>query len=172
MVGLFIKIGNFFRSVQGWLFMLSLVPAALVNFTGWWEKLSWTQCITYTTVALAAGLAIVALGLVIWDRATSHFTRRQEQRRVAEDLKDYTDSGFAEIDTHTAGALWAGTNDPGSLQFKLRFRRIKMAIMNGEIVGATRLNEGGKPNIRTNIPTAALRDYFLKRGIIAQKDWG
>lgn len=163
-------IGVAMASAKGWAYAVSLVPTALVFGAGLFEGRPWSEIIVLVTIALVAGLLLVGLALTLWERTTSYFATRKDQRRIAQDIVDYMDEGFTEIDTSTAAALWAGTNDPTVLQFKLKFRRIKMAINKQEITGATKLSSKGKAFIKTNVPTESLKQYFLSRNIISEKD--
>lgn len=166
------RVGLFFGSLKGWLYLSGAVPSIAVAVFGFFEGLSWAEGITLATVALATGMVFVNAVMAIWERASTYFTGRSEQKRIAEQIKALQEGGHHLIDTGTAAAIWAGTREEGNLWRHLRFRMIKAAITMGDIPDA--LIDGqpltGGANIRTWVPLDRLVEYFISRGILNRKD--
>ena len=158
-------------SIKGWLYMLSASPAVMTAYFGFFENLPWSYTIALSTLALSGGIIVVSGGIYIFESTTNHFTTRKNQNRIARDLKELMDEGYTRTDTVTVAGIWSGTNDPNSLQMKLCFRRTKMAINNGDITGAKRLNPRGKANRNTSVSLVGVKIFFIKRGICVEEDF-
>lgn len=151
--------------------MGSLIPSAIVWLSGYWERLLWSERITLIMVTLAVGVNLVAAGIYIWEKSSNFFTTRREQKRIAIELGGLAADGVKELDTASIAALWAGTRADEDITRHMRFRRIKSAIDNNQVKNA--IYKNGKPpaNIHTWVPIDDLKEYFLRVGIIVQKDW-
>ena len=182
MANVFVTVGQWLRSIQGWAFGVSLLPAITAFIAGLFDRLPWAAIVAYSTVALAAGATLVLLALVIAQKAAVYFTKRKERARIASQINEYMTAGHSRIDTPTAAAIWAGTRDDDDVNRHLRFRLIKAAINRGEIrntiqVGDPRQSPARLRNLtvwanrHTHLPLTELRDFLIRQGVVEAADF-
>jgi hypothetical protein len=155
--------GSIGPCIKGWLYMLSVAPSLLVAFT-WWEGLSWTWRIVLFMNVLAAGLAAVACGLIIWERATLFLTSRKEQRRITATINALGDN-VQELDIPTAAAIWAGTMETANVERHAHFRGLKNAVDRG-LIRPTNHAAPRTANMHTKVDVSSLLDFWRSKGVI------
>lgn len=164
MYGAIRQIGLFFASIKGWAILVSTLPGIATLVVGQSEGLPSAAIITYTSVSLVCGLASVALGFWIFERATIYFTTRKEQDRIITALGNLGEN-VEKLDLPTAAAIWAGTLDSADIVRHTYFRGLKDAVDNKKI-RAFNLNARGHAYIKTHVDLEDLKDFWRTKGVI------
>jgi len=122
-------IGQFFRSMQGWLWAaFTVIPAGWTLVSGILESLPMSQAVPLTTGALAFGAALAYYGMRGFDYARSYFGERRQLLEAAERLRGMREAGHIDMTIGQLAGIWAG-DDAGKLWvFNPILRKLKKAV--------------------------------------------
>jgi hypothetical protein len=167
-----IFLGNFFRSVQGWIILIfTTLPTIATLVAGYLEGINWAARILIAMTVLLVGAALAYYCIRLLEVVSFFSETRKDQKRIAKELGDYIESGIGQyIDLPTAAAIWSGSREEGNAKRHLCFRQLKGHTNNGRIRNAKNLSEKGKAYIKTSIPLDELVKFFIKQGIIKETD--
>ena len=161
----FVTLGNWFRSLQGWLYMLSAaVPAVFGWIAATWDGLSWSARLMLVLGAIAVGLNIVCAAIWVFDKIRLAFKTAVEQDRIMAALGNLGEE-VAELDLLTAAAIWAGTGEIENIDRHVHFRGLKNAVDNNRIK-AENFDGRGKAYKKTKLDFESLKDYWRGKGVI------
>jgi len=154
------KVGQFFRSVSGWIWGIGVgIPSVGTFVTGLVEGQPWSYIIYMTTGVAALAMAFIYHGIKSWDYAAAKIGTKAEKTRILKELDEYENSGYPIIDIPTAAAIWAGTREEGSINRHLCFRKLKAGASN-KLIQTVNPPGGTVVNIHTLVPIDSLRNYF------------
>jgi len=163
----FNKVGQFFRSISGWIWFLGIgVPMVGTFVTSLLEGKDWSYIIFVTIGVASFAMFFIYHGIKGWDYAAAKIGTKAERARILKDIDDYKNSGLTRIDLPTAAAIWAGTLEQGNVNRHLCFRKLKAAVvkrkMNPIIDGQYITNGifGFEINKNTEVLLDDLKKYF------------
>lgn len=147
------QIGHFFRTVQGWVGVLSALPTVGAAVMAFLEDQPWSGIIFISTATLAYMLAAIYCFIGTMDYVKGKLTKN----RIIRGLQSYQNSGYVNIDLPTAAAMWANTRDDQSIERHISFRKLKAAVDTKKLASVGNV---ANANIKTHVPISELVKFF------------